>query len=86
MSEIRELAQIVQDANLNKGIVVPSWGLPTRQSDTRNKKGSILSSYGDPSTETGKVALRDFVGLWSGWLVVGFMLGGVLGRRSFGGL
>ena len=25
-----------------------------------------------------------FVGLWSGWLVVGFMLGGVLGRRSFG--
>ena len=33
-----------------------------------------------------KVALREFVGLWSGWLVVGFMLGGVLGRRSFGGL
>ena len=32
------------------------------------------------------VALREFVGLWSGWLVVGFMLGGVLGRRSFGGL
>ena len=31
-------------------------------------------------------ALREFVGLWSGWLVVGFMLGGVLGRRSFGGL
>ena len=29
-------------------------------------------------------ALREFVGLWSGWLVVGFMLGGVLGRRSFG--
>ena len=28
----------------------------------------------------------EFVGLWSGWLVVGFMLGGVLGRRSFGGL
>ena len=33
-----------------------------------------------------KPALREFVGLWSGWLVVGFMLGGVLGRRSFGGL
>ena len=33
-----------------------------------------------------KAALREFVGLWSGWLVVGFMLGGVLGRRSFGGL
>ncbi len=33
-----------------------------------------------------KLALREFVGLWSGWLVVGFMLGGVLGRRSFGGL
>ena len=32
------------------------------------------------------LALREFVGLWSGWLVVGFMLGGVLGRRSFGGL
>ncbi len=30
----------------------------------------------------GKPALREFVGLWSGWLVVGFMLGGVLGRRS----
>ena len=33
-----------------------------------------------------ELALREFVGLWSGWLVVGFMLGGVLGRRSFGGL
>ena len=32
------------------------------------------------------LALREIVGLWSGWLVVGFMLGGVLGRRSFGGL
>ena len=32
------------------------------------------------------LALREFVGLWSGWLVVGFMLGGVLGRRSFGDL
>ena len=32
------------------------------------------------------LALREFVGLWSGWLVVEFMLGGVLGRRSFGGL
>ena len=31
------------------------------------------------------LALREIVGLWSGWLVVGFMLGGVLGRRSFGG-
>ena len=36
--------------------------------------------------EASFLALREFVGLWSGWLVVGFMLGGVLGRRSFGGL
>ena len=40
-----------------------------------------------PSCDCAKSwALREFVGLWSGWLVVGFMLGGVLGRRSFGGL
>ncbi len=38
------------------------------------------------SNDSDKEALREFVGLWSGWLVVGFMLGGVLGRRSFGGL
>ena len=52
----------------------------TVDTTTKTRKPRAINSDGP------FLALREFVGLWSGWLVVGFMLGGVLGRRSFGGL
>ena len=54
------------------------------QSEMHQRNGK--TDKGGPAILLEKEALREFVGLWSGWLVVGFMLGGVLGRRSFGGL
>ena len=56
----------------------------TRRLEGFNANIVALYARGLPTRDI--QALRYFVGLWSGWLVVGFMLGGVLGRRSFGGL